>query len=252
MQHPAYEVKFIRRVYRRLRSREPTRLREDFCGTAVLACEWVRRIPGGEALGLDLHAPTLRWARLHNVAPLGPRAGSVRLEVRDVLTPDPPGRRRFRPDVAVALNFSYFVFKEREVLREYFRRVRASLAPRGIFVLDIYGGPEAQKVQEEPRQCKGFTYVWDQRSYNPITGETRCAIHFRVPGRRTLRRAFAYDWRLWSLPEVRDLLGEVGFRQIAVYWEGTDRENGTGNGVFRLGKRGDDSLGWVAYLVAGK
>jgi hypothetical protein len=26
-----------------------------------------------------------------------------------------------------------------------------------------------------------------------------------------LRDAFRYDWRIWSLPELRDLLNEAGF-----------------------------------------
>ena len=36
------EVEFLRDTYRALRGREPLSLREDFCGTASLSCEWVR------------------------------------------------------------------------------------------------------------------------------------------------------------------------------------------------------------------
>ena len=39
------EVEFLRDTYRALRGREPMSLREDFCGTASLACEWVRTGP---------------------------------------------------------------------------------------------------------------------------------------------------------------------------------------------------------------
>ena len=37
VQNPAYEVNFMRRVYRKIRGRSPLLLREDFCGTAILA-----------------------------------------------------------------------------------------------------------------------------------------------------------------------------------------------------------------------
>ena len=46
VQNPEYEIQFMRRVYRKTRGRLPMRLREDFCGTAILACEWARRVRG--------------------------------------------------------------------------------------------------------------------------------------------------------------------------------------------------------------
>lgn len=50
-----------------------------------------------------------------------------------------------------------------------------------------------------------------------------------------------YDWRLWSLSELKDLLEKAGSRKVDVYWKGTDPSNGGGNGVFRLFRRGDDA-----------
>jgi hypothetical protein len=34
-----------------------------------------------------------------------------------------------------------------------------------------------------------------------------------------MQDAFTYDWRIWSIPEVRDALMEVGFQDVRVYWE---------------------------------
>jgi SAM-dependent methyltransferase len=245
VQDPKGEVAFIRKAYRRFRNREARSLREDFCGTAHLACEWVRRVGDGEAVGIDLDAATLQYAREHKVARLGDRASRVRLVRANVLD-----GARFRPDVVVAFNFSYMVFKQRPEILRYFKGVKKSVSPDGLFILDLYGGPESQAIQEEETDHDDFTFVWDQAAYNPITGEALCHIHFDLPDGRRLRNAFTYDWRLWSLPEVRDLLGEAGFDTVEVYWEGTDRSSGGGNGVFRPSVKGDDSACWVVYIVA--
>ncbi|MBN1670630.1 MAG: class I SAM-dependent methyltransferase [Kiritimatiellae bacterium] len=247
VQDAAFEVRLCRRIYRTLRGAEPVRFREDFAGTALLACEWVRRVPDGLAQAVDIDRPTLEWGRRHNVAKLGARAARVTLVHGDVRT-----ARGFRPDVVAAMNFSYFVFKRRRELLDYFRAVHKSLAPRGVFVIDLYGGPEAQMLQEETTRHAHFTYVWDQKRYNPITGETLCHIHFRFPDGERMRRAFTYDWRLWSLPELRDALAEAGFQKTVVYWEGTNRRTGAGNGVYRISEKGDTSNCWIAYIAAAR
>ena len=154
-------------------------------------------------------------------------------------------------DIVVAMNFSYQLFKTRDALRHYFHTVHESLGNDGIFFIDVYGGYESFREIEEATEYDNFTYIWDQARYNPITGEALCHIHFDFPDGTRMKRAFTYDWRLWSLPEVQDLLGEVGFRSVEVLWEGTDSD-GEGNGIFRRSKKGDDSSCWVAYIVAAK
>ena len=66
-----------------------------------------------------------------------------------------------------------------------------------------------------------------------------------------MERAFEYTWRLWTLPELKELLTEAGFREVVIYWEGTD-EDGEGNGEFTPAEVGEACEGWVAYLVAKK
>jgi SAM-dependent methyltransferase len=154
-------------------------------------------------------------------------------------------------DVIAALNFSYWVFRERRSLRDYFRTVHRALRPRGMLFLDAFGGYEAFKVLKERRRERRFTYVWEQAEYLPVTGDLRCHIHFRFPDGSRLERAFTYDWRLWTLPEIRELLAEAGFRSSTVYWEGDDGDGG-GNGEFRPDPRGEAEAGWIAYVVAEK
>ena len=79
-----------------------------------------------------------------------------------------------------------------------------------------------------------------------------CHIHFEFPDKSRLEKAFSYDWRLWTLPEIRELLSEAGFADITVYWEGTDEESNEGNGIFEPTESGDADPGWICYIVAEK
>ncbi len=246
VQSPREDVAFLTRMYRRLRGKEPRHLREDFCGTALLCATWVRGKGQRSAEGFDTSQPTLDWGRVHNFAELGERVERIRLHAKDVRAPSAR-----RPDVRCAQNFSYFVFKRRRELLAYFTSARRDLARGGIFVLDIYGGPDAMEEEIEERAIEGgFTYLWEQRKYVPATGEYEAHIHFRFRDGTELRRAFSYDWRLWTLPEVKDVLHEAGFRHVDSYWEGTDADGESGNGVFRRSERGENCPAWVTYLVA--
>jgi hypothetical protein len=65
-----------------------------------------------------------------------------------------------------------------------------------------------------------------------------------------MARAFSYRWRLWTIPEIRELLDEAGFRKSEVYSESTDRRTGRGNGVFRVRESADSDPGWIGYIAA--
>lgn len=247
VQNVEAEIDFVDQTFEALRGRKARVIREDFCGTANSACEWVRRRPGNRAVGVDLCAETLAWAREHNLPTLsdGERSRVTLLE-RDVRDPGPEGRGA---DVVLAMNFSYWVFAERAGLVAYFRSVRESLGKRGIFILDHYGGSDALTETEEEREIDGFTYVWDQHRYNPITGEMVCYIHFKFRDGSKMERAFEYHWRHYTLPEIRDCLLDAGFGKVTVYWEGED-EDGEGNGEFEPAEEGDADMAFITYIVA--
>ena len=122
----------------------------------------------------------------------------------------------------------------------------------GFFFIDAFGGYEAFRELEEATEYDNFTYVWDQHSYNPINGDITCFIHFRFPDGSKLKRAFVYNWRLWTLSELRELLAEAGFSRVTVYWEGTDEETGEGNDVYLPSTIGDADAGWICYITAQK
>ncbi len=237
------EAAFLSRTFRKVRGRRAETLREDFCGTALLCAEWVKG-RGRTAVGIDLDREVLAWGTKHNLAPIGEPGDRVilrRADVRDVC----PGRF----DVSVALNFSYFVFRTRDELRGYFARVRRSMAKDGLFFLDSYGGYESWREMRERRKLKGFTYVWDQNVVDPIGNFVTNHIHFEFPGGSKLKNAFTYEWRLWTLPEIREVLAEAGYSRSTVYWEDGD-EDGEGTGVFRPRARVGQDAAWVAYIVA--
>ena len=53
--------------------------------------------------------------------------------------------------------------------------------------------------------------------------------------------------RLWTLPEVMDVLHDAGFEHVDSYWEGTSSDGEGGNGVFRLSRRGENCAAWVTF-----
>ena len=243
------ECDFIERAWKQTgRAALPSSLREDFCGTAIASCAWVRRRKSNIAVGVDLDRSVLKWGEQRHWSTLT-TAERARLSIHceDVLT-----AKTTPVDVVVAMNFSYFLFKERAKLLAYFKRAFTNVRDGGIFICDAYGGSEAHSEQEEERHLDGFTYVWEQHHYNPVNSTVVNYIHFRFADGTELRRAFAYHWRLWTLVELQEILKEAGFGKTVVWWEGTDKKTGSGNGVFRPTTKGEACTGWVAYLVSEK
>lgn len=238
------EIAFIDRVYRKANGHLPSTLREDFCGTAAICCEWIKLNATRHAVGVDLDPVPLQWGREHHLARLHPgQRKRIRLLQKNVLEV-----RASSMDVIAALNFSFCIFKRRAVLIEYLRRCRSALKHGGIMVMDIYGGPESHKPNRDKTRYQGFIYVWDQARFNPITNEALNHIHFHFPDGSKMTRAFTYDWRLWTPAELTEAMLEVGFKEARVYWEGTT-DDGRGNGIFRWQRRAEVDDAWIVYVV---
>lgn len=255
VQEPEHEVEFFDRVYRECsRSKKaPKVLREDFCGTFAVCCEWVKK-RGRTAVGVDLDPEPLAWGREHNLALLTPNQQQQVTLVQD----DVRSVSRTKADVLAAQNFSFWIFKTRDELRHYFEIARKNLAKDGIMVLDMMGGGECYvEGHRDVRKIDGdeshqsFKYIWEQARYNPINHDASFNIHFRFKDGTQLKRAFEYHWRFWTLPEVRELLSEAGFRESHVYWEGTD-EDGEGDGQWERAEEAPSDPSWIAYVVASR
>jgi SAM-dependent methyltransferase len=253
VQNVEAEIDFVDETFEQIRGREAVTLREDFCGTGNTSAEWVRRRPTNTAIGLDLDQPTLDFGHETHVANLDSDAEKrISLINRDVLSPgDASGS-----DCVLAMNFSYWLFKTRDDLRKYFIAVRESLGTDGVFFLDHYGGSEAMSETREAKKIddgpgRVFTYIWEQKRFNPITGDMECRIHFKFPDKTKIKDAFVYHWRLWSMPEIRELLTEAGFANVVVYWEGDDEDDEEeGNGEYEPTLEGAADPAFISYIVA--
>lgn len=252
VQCPEHEIDFVTTQFKKARKRPLRFLREDFCGTGISACEFVKRHEENRAVALDLHKPTLAWGQKHNVGKLSKeQQARIRLLPRNVLT---PGEDASGVDTVLAMNFSYWLFMTREQMLAYFKVVRQSLRPDGMFFMDTHGGYEATKEMEERRKIyaghgRWFKYVWEQRSFDPLTNRCDCRIHFEFERGPAWNNAFTYAWRVWSVPELLEMLKEAGFGKSTVYLEG-DNGKGAGDGVFRPRTKGDPDASFIAYIVS--
>ena len=135
-----------------------------------------------------------------------------------------------------------------------------SLRPGGVFACNAFGGTGAEKELVESTRIPAstsvegdpvppFTYVWEQVSFNPIDHHLKCLMHFRFRDGTEMRRAFRYDWRLWTLPEIEDALREAGFRSVHFYVEGWDPKRRRPEEQFRLRTRFENQHSWLACAV---
>jgi SAM-dependent methyltransferase len=247
VQNVEHEVEFLQTTFQSIRGRTAYFLREDFCGTAAASCEWVRQGSGYQAIGVDIDPNVLDWGRRNRLVRLETEdQARVSLIESDVLTVETP-----KVDLLAAFNFSYWIFKERATMLRYMRRCFEALKDDGILFMDLFGGPESFEETREKTKHGDFTYIWDQAEFHPVTNHIRCHIHFKFRDGSKLKKAFTYEWRLYTAPELRDLLLEAGFSKVTVYWEGED-EDGEGNGEFTPNAEGEADLAWIAYIVAEK
>jgi hypothetical protein len=238
-QAPARQVAFLRGVH----GRSPRVLREDFSGPAALCAEWVKSA-GSEAVAVDRDPEPL--AKIEGVP-------GVRRVVADVV--DAPDRA----DLVVSTNYAVCEIHERARLVEYLKLTRDRLNPGGVFVADLYGGPDALTPGQFEHAVRGpggerIVYVWEQIEASPLTARVRNAMHFQVKTRgskpRTLENAFEYDWRLWTVPELADALSEAGFASVEVYDRLGDAMDADGNVYVKPVQDGVPSeVSFVVYVV---
>ncbi len=244
VQNAECEVAFMHDEYKRARGHAPFSMREDFCGTGAISCEWVRQDKRCEAWGIDLDPEPIAMGKKRHHSKLKP-AEQKRMTylLENVLKVSAP-----KVDVVCAFNFSYFILKSRKELVKYCKSVRKSLKKDGVFFMDIFGGPESQKLVTDTKKLKGLTYYWECQYWNPMSHDCKFAIHFKDSKGKHLD-VFTYDWRMWTVPELKDILKEAGFKKIVTYWEGDDDE-GNGNGEFAPLDDPENCDAWVSYIGA--
>jgi len=238
------DIDFINNQYKSFYNKTPLTLREDFGGTGVLACSWVKQGAGYKAWAVDLDEEPMEYGKANHYTKLNndekTRMSYVKGNVLD--------NYDFKSDVTVAFNFSYFIFKRRSELLNYFKKVREGLSKNGLFLVDLFGGTDAREESVEETEHDAHSYYWDCDQFNPITNECQYYIHFKKDGTK-YKKVFSYDWRHWSIPEVREIMEEAGFSKTIAYWEGED-EDGDGDGNFYISSSEDNCESWVTYIAA--
>ncbi len=224
----------------------PRTLRDDFAGPGAIARAWAAQSKTHRGIAVDLDAEPLRKAKA---------AARVKCVIEDVRCV------KDKADVICALNFGVCELHQRRDLQKYLTQARRTLHRGGILVCDLYGGSDAL-IRSTTRKTvrvdgkSSVRYSWVQEGGNAVSGRVSNRIHFRVlqgPRVIDMRDAFTYDWRLWSIPELRDAMREAGFATTEVH----DRMGGARDGEGRLhvrplmeGEPLDDP--WVVYVVARK
>jgi hypothetical protein len=251
VQMPDHEVGFFIQAYKDARQRKPYRLGEDFCGTFAVSCQWVKSDKERTAIGIDLCPTTLQWGRDNNLSKLdAEQQKRVTLKNQDVRKKNTP-----QVDILAAQNFSFWVFKTRQEVIEYFKTALSNLADHGIMVIDMMGGAECRTEglthKQTIKQGKdGFTYHWKQVSFNPINSDACYSISFSFPDGSRLQDAFVYHWRLWTIPEVREMLIEAGFSMTHVYWAIDEEFDPDRDGGWQRREEAPSDASWTCYLVA--
>ena len=223
-QQPEQDIRFLDNTFLETVGRLPKVLREDFCGTAANCLEWIRSGEERRAIGVDIDPEPLDWCREQKISGLSADiAKRLELVNADVLSANTG-----TADIILAANCSICALKDRHSLLQYFESAHRHLEKDGMFVMDIYGGPDAIVMGADRFRRKGTSVIWEQAYFNQITHESVNYIHFELDSGERLTKAFEYNWRFWMVAELIDALKETGFHRIQVFKRSDfDGENGS-------------------------
>jgi hypothetical protein len=245
--HDLYELcvqspKDLVPLLRAIHGDHPSVLGEDFSGTAALSHLWIQR-DGCTAIATDFDKEALNKRGDHE---------RITKHERDVLEADDPC------DVLFVGNFSIGYLHTRDELVEYLKHAKSRLENSGgVFICDTYGGDTAYTLggvhrahpMPEGKLCR---YTWEQHEADPTTGMVTNLIHFRVERAGVIEfeldDAFVYQWRLWSIPELRDAMDDAGFNETLVYTKLADALDDDGNAYVLPVEDGQDELE-ESYIV---
>lgn len=241
VQSPRHVVSLLRAIYRANTGTSPRVLHEDFCGTAAVSKRFVhdgdKASEVWQALATDLDDVAIAEAtRLLDVSTSGVVVAKhdCLAGVDAVLPAGVQPELARGADIIWTGNFSIGYAHDRATLMRYLRhckqRVDAGNAGfgGGFLACDTYGGKGAFVLGSLERTHTAKTgeqirYLWEHEAADPMTGMVRNSISMRLLMEGEVLaeypRAFVYEWRLWSLAELREAMLEAGFTRVDVYKE---------------------------------
>lgn len=252
VQDPIGDVERISNIYRSIFSNDALVLREDFSGTFALSCCWVQSNPKREALAIDIDEEAINYGIMNYQENL---EEAEKTRVAPIVGNSIA--KTSKVDIVATFNFSYCLLHKRADLLKYLKCVYESLSEEGILILDIFGGSDSEipEVQEREVSSEGemgsFLFEFERKDFNPISRIANYSIHFKFDDGVEFNDAFTYEFRMWSITEIRDLLEEAGFSCSKVFWEDFD-DDGLGNGEYYETEVEENSINWSAYIVGVK
>ena len=117
VQEPEHEIEVFDIAFREAYGKKPISLREDFCGTFAVSCEWVKSHKKRWGIAVDICPDTLKWGIYNNRSKLKSEA-SKRIEI---LNQDVRSNSKRLVDVLAAQNFSFWIFKTRKEVVDYLK-----------------------------------------------------------------------------------------------------------------------------------
>lgn len=250
VQDPLSDIERISIIYEELFSKKALKLREDFSAAFALSCCWVQSDKQRSAIAIDIDQPTIEYGRSNYLVNMCPDE-QLRMDVRvanAIAQTDPV-------DIIATFNFSYCLIHERSELLSYFKKCYASLNQEGMLIIDNFGGSDSENLEIQETYVDNndslppFIFQFERKSFNPINRRAQYAIHFLYPDGPQLIDAFNYDFRMWSIPEIRDLMKEAGFSKSKVYWEAPEDAPITKNDYY-ASEEEENTSSWNTYVVA--
>lgn len=196
----------------------PPFLREDFAGTGINCHYWNKTTPAGSgAVAVDIDPEPLEWGKSKFVR--SKNMNETKFCNIDSLEFEHPS------DVTLCLNSSIFSIHRRSELLKYFKDTYSRLNDDGVFVFEIYGGPMAYMTGKDEIEYDDFTFIWEQRSFNTLTNRSENHISFKLDNGQRLNDVFNYDHRIWTLPELMDILEDTEFADNVEVYLNTEFEH---------------------------
>nr|KAJ3419242.1 hypothetical protein HK105_007214 [Polyrhizophydium stewartii] len=195
---------------------------EDFCGTAVLADAWAGMHATHEAFGIDIDPAVIAHARAQTLQ----HAHSARVHVSVGNVLEPTAAYGVPPvDLIAALNYGVFYHHRRADLVKYLRRCADALNHGGVLIVDCFGGARVSSVEGRlfKRRFSDFTYFFEQKPMDALSSIVHVHLHFRFDDGSWLKNAFTYEFRVYTIREIREAMLEAGFARTFVWIDVADR-----------------------------
>jgi hypothetical protein len=208
-QQPEEDVRFINELYTVHNNSHPKTLREDYSGAAANSLTWIRQSPEHSAIAVDIDPEPLEFCKSCLDA-----WSSSQIKLSDTSVLAGP---RTSTDIIFSGNCSLFESKTRKQLLEYLRLCLQRLNQGGLFLTDIYCGPDALSLGRDHLEIDGMSATWEQSEVDQLTSIALSHVHFHLPENKIINRAFTYHHRIWTPVEIVEAIIEAGFSTVEIY-----------------------------------